>query len=120
MSGSEVFILKMPVLRIKDLAHAVIELYAPKIGKKAASIAVVETGIRPGEKIDELLMTESESSLSLESEDMFILRPTLLHPQVDVPQNYAYAKKMAVGEYSTQASSPINLEDIKTLISHLI
>lgn len=66
MKGREIFIPKIPSMHIMDLAEAI----AP--GKKREII-----GIRPGEKLHEVLMTEDESHLSLESWDRYIINPDI-------------------------------------------
>jgi UDP-N-acetylglucosamine 4,6-dehydratase len=65
MQGGEVFVPKIPSMTIIDLARAV----APD-----ADLEVV--GIRPGEKLHEVLINEDESRLTVELDDMFIVQPT--------------------------------------------
>ncbi len=71
--GGEIFILKMSALRIKDLAQAAIEELAPRFGRDPKKIKTIFIGRRNGEKMYEELMTESESEIVSESEDLFIL-----------------------------------------------
>lgn len=88
MQGSEVFVLKMPVFRLADLAKACVDVFAPKVGKNPKDISVEITGIRPGEKRDELLMTKEEARFALEKETMFILRPYLQFPDLaEIPEH---------------------------------
>lgn len=68
--GGEIFILKMPALKVIDLAQVLIEEIAPN-----EKIEIVYTGERPGEKLHEELMTREESPMASESESMYILRP---------------------------------------------
>jgi UDP-N-acetylglucosamine 4,6-dehydratase len=65
MHGGEVFVPKIPSMKIEDLARAV----APE-----AKLEVV--GIRPGEKLHEVLISEDESRSTVELEDMFVVQPT--------------------------------------------
>lgn len=62
----DVFITKMPALRILDLAEVMIEVFAPLFGHAPADIAIRITGSRPGEKFWEELNTEEESRRLLE------------------------------------------------------
>ncbi|MEO7992923.1 MAG: UDP-N-acetylglucosamine 4,6-dehydratase family protein [bacterium] len=78
-TGGETFILKMPVMRVIDLAHVVAELLAPGV-----EIPILTTGIRPGEKLHEELMTEEEALIAEEFEDMFMVRPWGTPPDVGV------------------------------------
>ncbi len=58
--SGEIFILKMPVMRIIDLTEALIRIYAPRFGHSPASIEIREIGLLPGEKLSEALMTPEE------------------------------------------------------------
>ena len=64
MRGGEVFVPKIPSMRIMDLAKAI----APN-----AEIEVI--GIRPGEKLHEVLIHEDEARHTVELEDMFVVQP---------------------------------------------
>ncbi len=67
MTGGEVFVPKIPSMRIVDLA----EVIAPEC-------KIEFTGIRPGEKINECLLTEDEARHTKEFEEFFIIEPELL------------------------------------------
>ena len=73
--GSEVFILKMPALRIGDMAEVLIYELAPRYGYVPESIEVKVTGKTEGEKEHEELLTEDEAMCAYETEDMFIISP---------------------------------------------
>jgi UDP-N-acetylglucosamine 4,6-dehydratase/5-epimerase len=64
MQGGEVFVPKIPSMKVVDLATAVAPL---------AEIDVI--GIRPGEKLHEVLISEDESRSTVELEDMFVVQP---------------------------------------------
>lgn len=64
MHGGEVFIPKIPSMSIIDLAKTI----APD-----AEINVV--GIRPGEKLHEVLISEDEARTTVELDDMFVVQP---------------------------------------------
>jgi UDP-N-acetylglucosamine 4,6-dehydratase len=67
MEGGEVFVPKIPSMRIMDLAAAV-----------APGCQVKFTGIRPGEKVHEVLVSEDEAHHTIELDDLFLIKP--LHP----------------------------------------
>ncbi len=73
--GGEIFVLKMPALRIRDLAEVMIEELAPRYGHNPAQIEVKIIGKRIGEKHHEELITEDELSQVYETEDMFVVQP---------------------------------------------
>jgi UDP-N-acetylglucosamine 4,6-dehydratase len=64
MEGGEVFIPKIPSTKVIDLAHAI----APN-----AEIEII--GIRPGEKLHEVLISEDEARHTIEVENMFVVQP---------------------------------------------
>ncbi|WP_310501159.1 SDR family NAD(P)-dependent oxidoreductase [Paenibacillus qinlingensis] len=72
-TGGEVFVLKMPVLKIGDLIDSIIELVVDKYGVNPAKIKIRTTGARIGEKMYEELMTLEESKSALELQDMFLI-----------------------------------------------
>ncbi|MCA1954619.1 MAG: UDP-N-acetylglucosamine 4,6-dehydratase (inverting) [Anaerolinea sp.] len=64
MTGGEVFVPKIPSMKLLDLAYAI----APE--------ARVETvGIRPGEKLHEVLISDDEARTTVELDDMFVVQP---------------------------------------------
>lgn len=64
MQGGEVFIPKIPSMRVIDLAQAV-----------APECTVEYIGIRPGEKLHEVLVSEDEARHTLDLGDMFVVEP---------------------------------------------
>lgn len=80
--GSEIFILKMPSVRVPDLAEAMIEYYAPKYGFNVEDIEVDIIGKRIGEKLHEELMTPDEIIYAEETDDLFIIKKDIVenHP----------------------------------------
>jgi len=100
--GGEVFIFKMPSLRIGDLAEALIDELAPKYGYRPGNIKTKIIGIRPGEKFHEELMTEEESVWARETKEMLIVQPPIELPGftlktpgnlLNVPLTEAYVSK---------------------------
>jgi len=67
MRGGEIFVPKIPSMRLVDLAETV-----------APGCEVEYIGIRPGEKLHEVLLSEDESRQTLETEDMYVIQPA--HP----------------------------------------
>jgi UDP-N-acetylglucosamine 4,6-dehydratase/5-epimerase len=66
MRGGEIFVPKIPSVRIVDLATAM----APKLAQRIV-------GIRPGEKIHEVMCPADDSHLTLEFDDHYVIRPTI-------------------------------------------
>ncbi|WP_456404751.1 UDP-N-acetylglucosamine 4,6-dehydratase (inverting) [Hydrogenimonas sp.] len=66
MQGGEIFIPKLPSMRISDMAKAI----APDLPHKII-------GIRPGEKLHEVMCPADDSHLTLKLEDHYVIRPTI-------------------------------------------
>ena len=75
--GGEIFIPKIPSTRVVDLAEAM-----------APGVPTDVIGIRPGEKLHEVLLTDDEARHAVETEDNFVILPehpwwTSEHPWID-------------------------------------
>jgi FlaA1/EpsC-like NDP-sugar epimerase len=73
--GGEVFVTKMPVIRIQDLAKIMINELAPQYGHHPKDIHLETIGIKPGEKLYEELMSYEEIRRSWELERYFAILP---------------------------------------------
>lgn len=67
MHGGEIFVPKIPSVKIIDLANAM----APNLSKTVI-------GIRPGEKIHEIMCPSDDSHLTIEFKDHFVITPTIM------------------------------------------
>lgn len=69
--GGETFVMKMPSYRIKDIADIIIETYNK-------DLEIVETGIRPGEKIHEVLISRNEAINCYKyDDDYYVILPQI-------------------------------------------
>ena len=73
--GGEVFVTKMPVIQIGDLARVMIEELAPQHGFDPAAMPVTEIGSKAGEKLYEELMSDEETRRTVELTEMFCVMP---------------------------------------------
>ncbi len=64
MHGGEVFVPKIPSMTVTDLAKAI-----------APDAAIEFIGIRPGEKLHEVLISEDEARQTVELDDMYVVQP---------------------------------------------
>lgn len=71
--GKEIFILKMPALKIIDLAEVMIEEFATLYEYKPEDIHIKVIGKRNGEKIYEELMTEEEINYVTDYQDLYFI-----------------------------------------------
>lgn len=110
--GGEIFVLKMPVVRIGDLARAVIEWRAAEEGFDPDSVRIDVIGMKPGEKMYEELMTEEESQIALETDDMYIIPP-----HAGGHSAYDGARRAAPGTYGSHRVRPLGREQIRRLLA---
>ncbi|BAY26016.1 polysaccharide biosynthesis protein CapD [Calothrix sp. NIES-2100] len=98
MQGGEIFVPKIPSMKITDLADAL----APGIPTKII-------GIRPGEKLHEAMFSEESSHLAIEFADHYVIKPTIEYTRVvDYSCNALGEKGVAVPEgfeYSSESNT---------------
>jgi FlaA1/EpsC-like NDP-sugar epimerase len=114
--GGEVFIFKMPVVMISDLAAVLIEELAPRYGRRPEEICIKIIGTKPGEKMYEELMTEDEASRSLEREDMFIILPEMIEEIPNLDKSKYNATSIKSKDFISRDAKPINKEEIKAIL----
>lgn len=104
--GGETFVMNMPSCYIKDLAEVLMDNY----GKAY----IVETGMRPGEKLNEILVSKHESSHTYEYDKNYyvILPPTASGALLDKYQNL---KKFSHQEFSS-LTNIMDKEQIKQML----
>lgn len=105
--GGEVFILKMPALRIGDLAEVVIEELAPRYGHTPENIGIKITGKREGEKNHEELLTEDEAVNACETDDMFIICPMMENKK---------GKMVKVRKYTSENTTLLTKKEIRQML----
>lgn len=111
--GGEIFILKMPLLYLKDLFEVMKEILAPKYGFKPTQIKTTHIGIRPGEKLTEYLLTDFEMEHVLETKDFFIL-PSLFE-SISKSKYFGAQKPDNLHNYF-EKMKPIDIKEIKKML----
>ena len=118
--GGEVFILKMPVVKLGDLVDVIIEKYSEKYGYKKKDIKKKIVGPRAGEKIFEELMTETEAKMAFETEEMLIIPPQLEIPNIEFEvSDYQNARYSKLKQYISKDVEPLSKEEIGKLLFKL-
>jgi UDP-N-acetylglucosamine 4,6-dehydratase len=114
MQGGEVFVPRIPSVRISDLAEAI----APTMPTRVV-------GIRPGEKLHEVLCPADDSHLTLEFDDHYVIKPSIEFWRANVrtyEQNRLDEKGRYVDEgfeYNSGTNARfLSVEDIRTF-NHL-
>jgi UDP-N-acetylglucosamine 4,6-dehydratase len=88
MSGGEVFVPRIPSMRLADLADAI----APGVPRRVI-------GIRPGEKIHEVLITTDESRHAVRIDDYYVIYPSFTFWDADfetgeeLPRGFLYSSE---------------------------
>lgn len=109
--GGEVFVLKMPVIKLQDLAECVVEETGKQLSIYPSDIQIEEIGLRIGEKMYEELMTEEEASHAFELEDMFIIPNGFVSGK-----QYPGSKPAQVRSYSSHNTSFITKEEVRQIL----
>ncbi len=113
MKGGEIFVPKIPSMKIVDLAKAM----APELPHDIV-------GIRPGEKLHEIMCPSDDSHLTIEFEDHFVIGPTIkFHSVRDYFENNLGEKGVQVEqgfEYnSTKNSEWLDEKEFLNLIKKI-
>lgn len=89
MKGGEIFVPRIPSMKITDLAKVI----AP-----GCNVEII--GIRPGEKLHEVLLTEDEARHSKDMGDYFVIEPELkfwnrntVHEGKPLPEGFRYSSE---------------------------
>jgi FlaA1/EpsC-like NDP-sugar epimerase len=86
--GGEVFVTKMPVIHILDLAEVMITELAEHYGHKPDDISIEMIGTKPGEKMYEELMSLEEVGRAIELEKYFAITPAFKSLYCEISYNY--------------------------------
>lgn len=107
--GGEVFVMKMPGIKIVDLADVMID----SLGDKNTKIEY--SGIRPGEKMYEVLVSKNESPRTVEDGDYYIILPDTLRP-ADQLKKYDTYPKMKMEEYNSKNTHQFDKKSILNIL----
>lgn len=116
--GGEVFITKMPCLRIRDLARVIIDLEAPACGRRPEEIEIVEIGPRPGEKLWEELSTEEEVRRTFDLGRYLVVLPAFrdIYDRIDFTYP-GFAVRPVEGIYNSHHVPAMSDDEIRDFLS---
>jgi UDP-N-acetylglucosamine 4,6-dehydratase len=106
MQGGEIFVPKIPSMKVVDLANAM----APGIPHKIV-------GIRPGEKLHESLISIEDARMTLELDDRYIIKPQT--PTWDNDSELLHGIKQVNEDFSYTSDKNNELLDAKTIMTWL-
>jgi len=124
--GGEVFILKMPALKIFDLAEVLIEEYCKKFKKDINKIKIKEINKNSCEKIYESLIMSTEAEYALELNKMYVVPmsinpPNMISSKAENIYNY-YSNKLNAKKIDlNKIKSPeiLNKNEIRKLLKKI-
>jgi len=116
--GGEVFVTKMPVIRISDLAEVMKAELAPQYGYDPEDIEVKVIGSKPGEKVYEELMTDEETVRAIELERYFCVQPAYEPYYRESDYTYSGALSTTLDQaYNSANEQALSRHDLKTFLN---
>lgn len=116
--GGEVFITKMPVMRIEDLARVMIDKIAPIYGYESSDIKINIIGSKPGEKLYEELMSDEETRRALELESYFAVTPAFRGIYHDIAYDYeGIVSAEVTNPYISQNEVKMSREEVAAFLN---
>ena len=106
--GGEIFVMKMPTCKIIDLAHVLIE------ASNKENIDIETLGIRPGEKIHELLLSEYESTMTIAYDDEYFVILPPIHIE-GLKEHYSGYKPVDLIDYNS-SKELLSKNEIKNML----
>jgi FlaA1/EpsC-like NDP-sugar epimerase len=115
--GGGVFITKMPVIRIKDLAEVMIRELAPVYGYRPGDISITEIGAKPGEKLYEELMSHEEMRRAVELPRYFVVLPAFRGIYRDISYDYDdMVTDRVTNPYNSANERPLSQEELRKFL----
>lgn len=110
--GGEMFVTKMPALKIASLASVMIK----RLGNKKTTMKHI--GLRPGEKMYEWLVSENEATRCFELGNYYLIFPMISIPKLEAMHKYKYQKLKPVKfkEYTSDNTEQLNHSEIENLL----
>ncbi|MCB2297179.1 SDR family NAD(P)-dependent oxidoreductase [Clostridium tagluense] len=112
--GGEAFVLKMPVIKLYELAEVMVEETCKKLNIKREEVDLQIIGLRAGERKFEELMTKEESEFAFDLGDMYAVLP-LAHSKF-CSEVYIKYKKAEVGSYNSSDENILSKEEVRNLL----
>lgn len=112
--GGEAFVLKMPIVKLKDLAEVVVEETCKKLNMRFEDVDIKSIGLRPGERKFEELMTKQESEFAYDIGDMYAVMPSTYGKEME--KYYCNEKKAEVGAYNSSNMEIIHKQQVRQML----
>jgi len=107
--GGEIFVMRMPATKLGTLAEVMIKMFGDKKTK------VKKIGVRPGEKMDEVLISRDEvGRAKVFSDDYFVILPQYENKKLE--KKYQPCKPLKLGEFSSRNTKILGKRELKKVL----
>ncbi len=115
--GGDVFITKMPIIRVQDLAEIMIQELAHVYGHKTENIEIKNIGVKPGEKMYEELMNIEETRRAWELPHYFVILPAFSSLYRDIEYEYPeITSKTVSNPYHSGNEKPLTKKELTVFL----
>jgi len=111
--GGEVFVTKMPIVRIRDVAEVMIE----ELAERPQDVEIKMIGSKPGEKLYEELMNDEETRRTLEVENYFVVLPAFKSVYESIAYKYPGMGDVGVDDpYNSSLRPAMSKQELRTYL----
>ena len=114
-NGGEIFVTKMPVINILDLAQSMIDEFSGDYGRKAEDLYISEIGVKQGEKMFEELMNQEETRRTLELSQFYVIQPPFVDKEITNQYKNIISQEVEI-PYNSEDESKLSGAEIKNLL----
>jgi UDP-glucose 4-epimerase len=107
--GGEIFVLKGPSATVIDLAEVLVERLSVNV-----NVPIEIQGIRPGEKMHEVLVSEEEASRTIDNGDSYVILPQLLSQRTQAA--YADRERASLAEYTSANTEILSKAELESIL----
>ena len=108
--GGEVFVTKMPACKIMDLAEVMLK----ELGNRRSKIKII--GIRPGEKLYEVLVSRYEMPRTFELDDFFVILPQIKIEETELFYKDRKNSLADMGEFNSNNAHLLSKREMEKLL----
>lgn len=115
--GGEVFVTKMPIIRIQDLAQVMINELGPRYGYSPEKIKIQLIGSKPGEKLYEELMSIEETQRTMELNLYFVVLPAFKSIYRDIKYLYPdLISETVKNPYNSSSEKSLSVDELRDFL----
>ncbi len=113
--GGEIFVTKMPVINILDLAQAMIDEFSLEHDRQPDDLYISEIGVKQGEKMFEELMNHEETRRTVELSEYYLILPPFVSDEKKHNYKNIISQEVEI-PYNSHDESKLSVPDIKNLL----